>query len=174
MDPQQRILLELVWEALEDGGQVPESIAGSDCGVFVGVSTADYANSRLDDPASGDAYTISGSALSITANRISYVFDLRGPSLAIDTACSSSLVALHQACESLRRGESESAIAGGINLLLMPFGFVGFSKAAMLSPHGRCCAFGAGADGYARSEGAARSSSNRSTRPSATATPFTP
>ena len=155
MDPQQRILLEMVWEALEDGGQVPARLAKSDCGVYIGISGTDYANSRLDDPASGDAYTMTGGTLSIAANRISYLFDLQGPSMSIDTACSSSLVALHQACQSIWRGESSMAIAGGINLLLVPFSFIGFSRASMLSPRGRCRAFDASGDGYVRSEGGA-------------------
>ena len=155
MDPQQRILLELVWEALEDGGQVPEGLAGSDCAVYVGISGTDYANRRLDDPGSGNAYVMTGGTLSIAANRISYVFDLHGPSMAVDTACSSSLVALHQACHSIRRGESATAIAGGVNLLMTPFNFIGFSKASMLSPSGRSRAFDAAADGYVRSEGGA-------------------
>lgn len=155
MDPQQRLLLEMVWEALEDGGQVPENLARSDCGVYIGISGTDYANSRIDDPASGDAYTMTGGTLSIAANRISYLFDLCGPSMAIDTACSSSLVALHQACQSIWNGETTAAITGGINLLLIPFNFIGFSRASMLSPRGRCRAFDATGDGYVRSEGGA-------------------
>ena len=155
MDPQQRILLELAWEALEDGGQVPERLAGSDCAVYIGISGTDYANSRVDDPGSGNAYAMTGGTLSIAANRISYVFDLHGPSMAVDTACSSSLVALHQACQSIRRGESATALAGGVNLLMTPFNFIGFSKASMLSPSGRSRAFDAAGDGYVRSEGGA-------------------
>ena len=155
MDPQQRLLLEMVWEALEDGGQVPARLAQSNCGVYIGISGTDYANSRIDDPASGDAYTMTGGTLSIAANRISYLFDLLGPSMVIDTACSSSLVALHQACQSIWRGETDAAIAGGINLLLVPFNFIGFARASMLSPRGRCRAFDASGDGYVRSEGGA-------------------
>ena len=155
MDPQQRLLLELAWEALEDGAQVPERLAGSDCAVYIGISSTDYANSRIDDPGSGDAYAMTGGTLSIAANRISYVFDLHGPSMAVDTACSSSLVALHQACLGIWRGESASALAGGVNILMTPFSFIGFSKASMLSPTGRCRAFDAAGDGYVRAEGAA-------------------
>ena len=155
MDPQQRLLLELAWEALEDGAQVPERLAGSDCAVYIGVSSTDYANSRIDDPGSSSAYMMTGGTLSIAANRISYVFDLHGPSMAVDTACSSSLVALHQACLGLWRGETASALAGGVNVLLSPFNFIGFSKASMLSPTGRCRAFDAGGDGYVRAEGGA-------------------
>ena len=155
MDPQQRLLLELTWEALEDGAQVPERLAGSDCSVHIGISSTDYANSRIDDPGSGDAYAMTGGTLSIAANRISYVFDLHGPSMAVDTACSSSLVALHQACQGIWRGESTLALAGGVNILMTPFSFIGFSKASMLSPTGRCRAFDAEGDGYVRAEGGA-------------------
>ena len=155
MDPQQRLLLEMVWEALEDGAQIPERLSQSNCGVYIGISGTDYANSRLDDPASSDAYTMTGGTLSIAANRISYLFNLHGPSMAIDTACSSSLVALHQACQSIWGGETNSAIAGGINLLLTPFNFIGFSRASMLSPTGLCRAFDASGDGYVRAEGGA-------------------
>ena len=153
--PPAAILLELTWEALEDGAQVPERLAGSDCAVFVGISGTDYANSRIDDRGATSAYMMTGGTLSIAANRISYVFDLHGPSMAVDTACSSSLVALHQACESIWRGEASSALAGGIHILLTPYNFVGFSKAAMLSPTGRCRAFDASGDGYVRAEGGA-------------------
>ena len=155
MDPQQRLLLELAWEALENGAQIPERLAGSDCAVYVGISSTDYANSRIDDPGSGGAYAMTGGTLSIAANRISYVFDLHGPSMAVDTACSSSLVALHQACLGIWRGESATALAGGVNILMTPFSFIGFSKASMLSPTGRCRAFDAAGDGYVRAEGGA-------------------
>lgn len=155
MDPQQRLLLELTWEALEDAGQVPRRLAGSDCAVYIGISSTDYANSRIDDPGSGNAYAMTGGTLSIAANRISYAFDLHGPSMAVDTACSSSLVALHQACLGIWRGESASALAGGVNILMTPFSFIGFSKASMLSPSGRCRAFDAAGDGYVRAEGGA-------------------
>ena len=155
IDPQQRILLELTWEALEDAGIVPGRLAGSQTGVFVGISFSDYAALQREDPDRVDAYVMSGSAVSNAANRISYIFDLHGPSFAVDTACSSSLVAVHQACVSLWRGESSVAIAGGVNALLSPSGFIGFSKAHMLSPSGRCRAFDAAGDGYVRAEGGA-------------------
>jgi acyl transferase domain-containing protein len=155
IDPQQRILLELTWEAMEDAGIVPGRLAGSQTGVFVGISFSDYAALQREDPERTDAYVMSGSAVSNAANRISYIFDLHGPSFAVDTACSSSLVAVHQACVSLWRGESSTAIAGGVNALLSPSGFIGFSKAHMLSPSGRCRAFDAAGDGYARAEGGA-------------------
>ena len=153
IDPQQRILLELTWDAMENAGLVPSRLAGSQTGVFVGISFSDYAALQREDPDLVDAYVMSGSAVSNAANRISYIFDLHGPSFAVDTACSSSLVAVHEACVSLWRGESSLAIAGGINALLSPSGFIGFSKAHMLSPTSRCHAFDASGDGYVRSEG---------------------
>ncbi len=154
MDPQQRLLLELVWHAIEDAGIPASRLAGKDCGVYIGASATDYSDLRLGDPAGADSYFMTGNALSILANRISYVFDLRGPSLAVDTACSSSLVALHHACEAIRTGRIASAIVGGVNLLLAPYPFIGFCRAAMLSPRGRCYAFDERADGYVRGEGA--------------------
>jgi acyl transferase domain-containing protein len=155
IDPQQRLLLELTWEALESAGIVPETLAGSQSGVFVGISLSDYAAMQRDEPNQVDPYVMSGSAISNAANRISYVFDLHGPSFAVDTACSSSLVAVHEACVSLWRGESSLAIAAGVNALLSPSAGVGFSKARMLSPTGRCRPFDAAGDGYVRSEGGA-------------------
>ncbi|HEV2149633.1 MAG TPA: beta-ketoacyl synthase N-terminal-like domain-containing protein, partial [Longimicrobiaceae bacterium] len=154
MDPQQRILLEVAWEALEDAGQDPERLAGSATGVFVGISGSDYGQLQFGDPALGDAYAGTGGALSIAANRLSYALDLRGPSLAVDTACSSSLVALHLACRSLWSGECAQALAGGVNLLLSPGVTVTFSKAGFMAPDGRCRAFDARASGYVRAEGA--------------------
>ena len=155
MDPQQRLLLELAWEALEDGGQVAERLAGSNCAVYIGISSMDWGHRRVDDPSSADAYFMSGATLSIAANRISYVLDLQGPSVSIDTACSSSLVAIHHACQGLWHGEFSMALAGGVNLLLSPFPFIGFSKASMLAPDGRCRAFDADGKGYVRAEGGA-------------------
>src|SRR5271163_478487 len=153
MDPQQRVLLEMAWEAFEQAGIPPSSMRGSRCGVYVGLSSVDYAYRRADDLGAIDATTMSGSAGSIAANRLSYVFDLHGPSMTIDTACSSSLVAFHQACQSLRSEETDAALVAGISLHLHPYGFIGFSKASMLSRRGRCRVFDAGADGYVRSEG---------------------
>ncbi len=155
LDPQQRLLLELAWEAMENGGIPPASLSGSDCSVYVGISGLDYGMRALDDMNGMDAYSMTGNTLSIAANRLSYMFDLRGPSMAVDTACSSSLVALHQACRGLRDGESSLALVGGINLLLHPYPFVGFTKASMLSADGRCKAFDSSGDGYVRSEGGA-------------------
>ncbi|HEX3953479.1 MAG TPA: beta-ketoacyl synthase N-terminal-like domain-containing protein, partial [Stellaceae bacterium] len=153
MDPQQRVLLELVWHAIEDAGIPASRLAASETGVYIGASSTDYRDLRLGDPASGDSYFMTGGTLSILANRISYVFDLRGPSLTVDTACSSSLVALHHACEAIRGGRISSAIVGGINLLLAPYPFLGFCRASMLSRRGRCFAFDERADGYVRGEG---------------------
>jgi amino acid adenylation domain-containing protein len=156
MDPQHRLLLEVVWEALEDGGQVAERIAGTSTGVFIGISTHDYADLHLRPGLRNglDAHVNIGNALCAAANRVSYLLDLRGPSFAVESACSSSLTAVHLACRSLRGGESEMAIAGGVNLVLSPELTIGFCKASMISPDGRCRAFDARANGYVRSEGA--------------------
>ncbi|OBK35451.1 hypothetical protein A5658_08640 [Mycobacterium sp. 1245111.1] len=154
IDPQQRLLLEVAWEALEDAGQPTERLAGSPTGVFVGVSTYDYGSLQFGRPDLIDAYSGTGGALSIAANRLSYALDLRGPSMAIDTACSSSLVAVHQACRSLRDGESTLAIAGGVNVILSPALGLNFSKATLMAADGRCKTFDAAADGYVRGEGA--------------------
>ena len=153
MDPQQRLLLELTWEALEDAGMRPSAVAGSQIGVFVGASSLDYGNLRILDAASGDAYAATGNTLSILSNRISYIFDLKGPSYTVDTACSSSLVALDNAVAALKAGRVDTAVVAGVNLLASPFNFICFSNAQMLSRTGLCQAFSANADGYVRSEG---------------------
>ena len=155
LDPQQRLLLEMTYEALENAGVKPSSLAGSRCGVYVGISGLDYGQHALEDLASMSAYTMTGNTLSVAANRLSYVFDLHGPSMAVDTACSSSLVALHQACQALRCGEIPAALVGGVNLLMHPYSFIGFSNASMLSAKGQCRPFDAAADGYVRAEGGA-------------------
>ena len=154
MDPQQRLLLELAWHAFEDAGIPPSRMRGSDTGVFIGASATEYSDLSLGDPSAADSYFMTGNALSILANRISYVFDLRGPSLTIDTACSSSLVALHHACAAIDSGQVSNAIVGGVNLLLTPYPFLGFCRASMLSRYGRCFSFDERADGYVRGEGA--------------------
>jgi acyl transferase domain-containing protein/acyl carrier protein len=154
MDPQQRLLLEVTAEAIEDAGWRPSAMAGQEIGVFVGGSSTDYAELRLADPGGGDRYFMTGNALSILSNRLTNVFDLRGPAETIDTACSSSLVALHAACRALAEGRMPAAIAAGVQMLLSPYAFAGFSRAAMLSPTGRCRVFDAAADGYVRAEGA--------------------
>ncbi len=154
MDPQQRLLLEVAWEALEDAGQVSARLVGTQTGVFIGISTNEYSRIQFTDLSRIDAYAGTGNALSIAANRISYLFDFRGPSIALDTACSSSLVAVHLACDSLRNGESTLALAGGVNLILSPAITINFTKAGVMAPDGRCKAFDAQANGYVRSEGA--------------------
>jgi acyl transferase domain-containing protein/acyl carrier protein len=151
VDPQHRLLLELAWEAHENASIAPRSRAGSDTGVFVGISSNEYA--QLVGPIAPDAYANTGSSMSIAANRISYLFDFHGPSVAIDTACSSSIVCVHQACRSLLAGECSTALAGGVSLMLSILPWLGFAKASMLSPTGRCRSFDAGGDGYVRSEG---------------------
>lgn len=155
MDPQQRLLLEIAYEALEDAGQPLEQLAGSRTGVFVGVHShsSDYALLQVGDLSRIDMHTSTGTAHSIVANRLSYVFDLQGPSLAVDTACSSSLVAAHLACQSLRHRDCDIALAGGVNLILTPEMTISLSKMQALSPDGRCKTFDAAADGFGRGEG---------------------
>ncbi|MFD9945977.1 SDR family NAD(P)-dependent oxidoreductase [Nonomuraea sp. NPDC059023] len=153
MDPQHRLLLETAWEALEHAGIAPRGLRGSRTGTFVGISGNEYAYLTTADPAKVDAWTATGAALSIAANRLSYLLDLRGPSLAVDTACSSSLVATHLAVRSLRAGESDLAVAAGVNLLLSPIITMAFDQGGGTSPTGRCRAFDASADGMVRAEG---------------------
>jgi len=155
MDPQQRLLLQLVWEALEHANIRPSDLAGSTTGVYVGASSLDYHHRFLVDPAMADMQFMTGNTLSIVSNRISYIYDLRGPSFTVDTACSSSIVALHEAVSAIEAGQIDTAIVCGVSLLLSPFAFVGFSRATMLSPTGLCQAFDANGDGYVRSEGGA-------------------
>ncbi|WP_227870754.1 type I polyketide synthase [Orrella marina] len=155
MDPQQRLLLELSWEAIEHAGIAADRIGGTDCSVFIGMASADYSYRVATDLGVVESAFATGNTASIAANRISYIFDLKGPSMAVDTACSSSLVAFHQACRSIVSGESTHALAGGISLHLHPYGFITFSKASMLSPDGRCKVFDANGNGYVRSEGGA-------------------
>ena len=154
MDPQQRLLLEVAWEALEHAGVSADALTETKTSVFVGMSAADYFQVLHDGGLDTfDAYTASGTAHSIASGRLSYVLGARGPSVSIDTACSSSLVAIHQAIQSLRRGESAMAIAGGVNLILRPEITVALTKSHMLAPDGRCKAFDARADGFVRGEG---------------------
>ena len=153
MDPQQRVVLEVVWEALEDAGTAPTSLAGTKTGVFIGISNYDYNRLLCRDPATMDAYSSTGTILAITANRISYLLNLRGPSIAVDTACSSSLVSVHLACQSLRAGECYSALAGGVNLILSPEVTIILSQSGLMSTDGSCKAFDESANGYVRSEG---------------------
>jgi acyl transferase domain-containing protein len=155
IDPAQRLLFEVAWEAIEDAGLVREQIAGTKTGVFAGLWTNDYEICLREDPAQTDFYSTLGTGRYALSGRISYFFDLRGPSLTIDTACSSSLVAIHIACRSLWSGESQLALAGGANVILRPDITLAYSRAGMLSPHGRCRFGDISADGYVRSEGAA-------------------
>ena len=153
IDPQQRILLEVSWSALENAAIANDNLAGSKTGVFIGISSSDYSQLRFRSGAEVDAYVGTGNAHSIAANRLSYILDLKGPSLAVDTACSSSLVALHLASQSLKTGESNLAIAGGVNLMLSPELTQTFELAGMMAGDGRCKTFDADADGYVRGEG---------------------
>jgi acyl transferase domain-containing protein/acyl-CoA synthetase (AMP-forming)/AMP-acid ligase II/pimeloyl-ACP methyl ester carboxylesterase len=153
IDPQQRLLLEVSWAALENAAIANDSLAGSKTGVFIGISSSDYSQLRFHYGVDIDAYAGTGNAHSIAANRLSYLFDLKGPSLAVDTACSSSLVAVHLASQSLKTGECDQAIAGGVNLMLSPELTQTFSMAGMMAEDGRCKTFDAAADGYVRGEG---------------------
>ncbi|MBY8975066.1 acyltransferase domain-containing protein [Rhodobacteraceae bacterium NNCM2] len=153
MDPQQRLLLEVVWEAMEHGKLLPGDVAGPRTGVFVGASACDHSISAMEDPLAIGANFMTGNTMSILSNRLSHQFDMRGPSYTVDTACSSSLYALHQAVGALDRGEVDTAIVAGVNLILSPFPLIGFSQASMLSPDGLCKAFDASANGYVRGEG---------------------
>lgn len=153
LDPQQRLLLEAAWEALEDAGQATKRLASSRTGVFVGIGPGDYGRLALRDPSRIGPFTNTGNFLSVAANRLSFFFDLHGPSLAIDTACSSSLIAAHLACRSLSSGECDMALAGGVNVILSPEITAGLAALGALSQSGRCKAFDAHADGYVRGEG---------------------
>lgn len=152
VDPQQRLALELTWEALEHAHIPASSIKGSQVGVFIGSSSNDYQLIAVSDPAV-HPYALTGTSTAIVANRVSYFYDFRGPSIAVDTACSSSLVAVHQAVRSLRTGESDLAVAGGVNMLLAPPITVGFGQTGVLAPDGRIKAFSSDANGMIRSEG---------------------
>ncbi len=154
MDPQQRLALEVAWEALEHAGVAPERLAGSATGVFLGICNSDHFQRVLDRGSELiDAYLASGNAHSVASGRIAYFLGLQGPALSIDTACSSSLVALHVACQSLRSGESRLALAGGVNMMCAPQTTIALTKAHMLAPDGRCKTFAASADGFSRGEG---------------------
>ncbi|MEV1025149.1 beta-ketoacyl synthase N-terminal-like domain-containing protein [Streptomyces sp. NPDC050264] len=153
MDPQQRLLLEVAREALDHAAIPAAALAGTRTGVFVGISGNEYAHLTTADPRSVDAWTPPGAALSVAAGRLSYMLDLRGPSMALDTACSSSLVAVHHGVRSLATGESDTVLAAGVNLLLSPSITYGFQRAGALAPDGRCKAFDRAADGIVRGEG---------------------
>ncbi len=154
IDPQQRMALELTWEALENARIPASSLRGQSVGVFVGSSTNDYSYLAMMDPRTAHPYAITGTASSIIANRVSYFYDFRGPSVAVDTACSSSLVAVHQGVQALRTGEADVVLAGGVNALVTPAVTLGFDEVGgVLAPDGRIKSFSSDADGYARSEG---------------------
>src|SRR3984893_1487392 len=156
VDPQHRLLLETAWEAMEDAGLVLDFERGTDLGVFVGISHNEYQGIQGTpwEHSGIGPHSPTGCAHSIAANRISYCFNLRGPSVAMDTACSSALTAVHAACEHIRAGRGDTALAGGVTVIITPGGFIGFSQASMLSPEGRCKAFDASANGFVRGEGA--------------------
>jgi acyl transferase domain-containing protein/enoyl-CoA hydratase/carnithine racemase/SAM-dependent methyltransferase len=155
MDPQQRLLLELSWEAMEDGGHRPSELSGQKVGVFVGACHSDYRELLTAAIDSAESYLGTGSAHSLLANRVSFFYDFKGPSLTVDTACSSSLVALHDAVTAIRRGDCAQALVGAVNLLCSPSNSVTYYQAGMLSPAGKCRTFDARADGYVRGEGGA-------------------
>jgi polyketide synthase 13 len=151
MDPQQRMVLEVAWEALEHAGIAPDRLRGSATGVYVGISSLDY--SQLTMGLDAEAWSSTGASSSINANRLSYALDLRGPSVTVDTACSSSLVAVHQACQALRLGEISTALVGGANALISPTSMASMNALGVLSADGRCKPFAAAADGITRAEG---------------------
>ncbi|MER5469952.1 SDR family NAD(P)-dependent oxidoreductase [Streptomyces sp. NPDC002685] len=153
MDPQQRLLLEVGCEALDHAGIAAPALQGTATGVFVGISALEYGHLTTAELSRVTAWTSTGAAGSIAANRLSYLLDLHGPSMTIDSACSSSLVAVHQACRSLRSGESDTALAAGVNVLLSPAVTVNFDQADALADNGRCKPFDASADGITRGEG---------------------
>ncbi|MES2221688.1 MAG: type I polyketide synthase [Acidobacteriota bacterium] len=156
MDPQQRLLLESSWEALENAGVAPSRLVGSQTGVFVGICNGDYSQVALNSPREKiSAYFAPGLSHAVAAGRISYVLGLQGPSMAVDTSCSASLVAVHLACQSLRLGECDAALAGGVNLILNPDITIALSQSRMMAPDGRCKAFSESADGFVRGEGCA-------------------
>jgi acyl transferase domain-containing protein/SAM-dependent methyltransferase len=153
MDPQQRLVLELAWEALEHAGIAPSALAGTAAGVYLGIANGDYGRALFSRPDLIDPYFSSGNAYSVAAGRVAYALGLNGPAIAVDTACSSSLVALHLACQGLRHGDCDIALVGGVNLILSPEVNVNFCKAGMLARDGRCRTFDAAATGYVRGEG---------------------
>src|SRR6202011_3982945 len=155
MDPQQRLLLEVAWEALENAGIAPHTIRGTQTSVFIGLTTNDYSLTFAGKirPEDIDAYVPFGNASNFAAGRLAYFLGVRGPAVVIDTACSSSLVSVHLACQSLRRRESDTALAAGVNLILSPENSIALTRFGMLSPDGQCKTFDADANGYVRSEG---------------------
>jgi amino acid adenylation domain-containing protein len=155
MDPQQRLLLRCLWRIFENAGHAPADFAATACGVYVGASGFDYSDLLFRRNRPMEPHTLSGASHAVLANRVSFLYDLRGPSAAIDTACSSSLVAIHRAAAAIRSGECTAAIAGGVSVILSPSAQIALQATNMLSPEGRCKTFDASADGYVRGEGAA-------------------
>jgi zearalenone synthase (highly reducing iterative type I polyketide synthase) len=155
MDPQQRFLLEVAYEAFENAGIPLDELAGSNTGCYVGAYTSDWRDMQFRDSETAPLYSINGTGLEFLSNRISWFYDLKGPSMTIDTACSSSLVAIHQACQNLRSGESEMVLVGGTSLLLNPDLFLYLSNQGFLAQDGRSKSFDASGDGYGRGEGCA-------------------
>lgn len=153
VDPQQRLALELAWEAFEHAHIPANELKGQQVGVFIGTSANDYQLLAVSDPVQAHPYAITGTSTSVVANRVSYYFDFRGPSIALDTACSSSLVAVHQAVRSLRSGESDIALAGGVNMLVAPAATLGFDETGVLTDDGKIKAFSSDANGIVRAEG---------------------
>ena len=153
MDPQQRFMLEIAYEAFENAGLPLDAVAGTDTGCFMGNFTTDYRELLFRDPDSAPLYAVTGSGSELNSNRVSWFFDLRGPSFTLNTACSSGLVALHQGCQSIRTGESSMALVGASNLLLNPDMFMLLSNQNFLAQGGRCRSFDASGDGYGRGEG---------------------
>src|ERR1051325_8406487 len=153
MDPQQRLILEVATEALDHAGLPRERLAGTRAGVFIASYYNDYAHLQYNDREAVDARTMTGTVHSVLANRLSYLLDLRGPSLSVATACSSSLVAIHLACQSLRYGETDLALAGGVSLMVSDDMMISLSKVGFMAPDGRCKTFDASADGFGRGEG---------------------
>ncbi|WP_395923130.1 polyketide synthase Pks13 [Corynebacterium kutscheri] len=154
IDPQQRLVMELTWEALEHAHIPANTLRGKPVGVFMGLSNNDYGSLITGDPAESHPYALTGNASSIVANRISYAFDFRGPSVAVDTACSSSIVSVHQAVRALRAGDADLAVAGGVNIMAAPFVSTAFGELGVFSPTGKIHAFSDDADGFVRSDGA--------------------
>ena len=153
MDPQQRLVLQTVWETIESAGYSASELAGTNTGVFVGVSTNDYQDILQDEQAVADGYLSTGQAHSILANRVSYFYDFNGPSEPVNTACSSSLISICRGVNAIRQKKCDMVLAGGVNLILTPKLQIAFKKSGMLSPRGKCQPFDNSADGYVRGEG---------------------